>query len=69
MRSAHAAGNPAGVEAVWRELLTVLGADLELVDEDLHPETVALYTTLRPASRSRPGQPRQQSRRSAVSPN
>jgi DNA-binding SARP family transcriptional activator len=69
MRAAHSAGNPAGVEAVWQELLTVLGADLELVDEDLHPETITLYTTLRPASRNRPGQPRPQSRRTAVSPN
>jgi DNA-binding SARP family transcriptional activator len=54
MRSAHAAGNPAGVEAVWQELLAVLGADLELVDEDLHPETVACYSALRGSRRPRP---------------
>jgi DNA-binding SARP family transcriptional activator len=69
MRSAHAAGNPAGVEAVWQELLTVLGADLELVNEDLHPETVALYATLRPSGRTRAGQPAPRARRTTVSPN
>jgi DNA-binding SARP family transcriptional activator len=69
MRSAHAAGNPAGVEAIWQELLAVLGADLELVDEDLHPETVALYTTLRPSGRTRAGQAGAGGRRPAVSSN
>ena len=69
MRAAHAAGNPAGVEAVWQELLTVLGADLELVDEDLHPDTVALYATLRPSGRTRASQPNPQGRRTTVSPN
>jgi hypothetical protein len=54
---------------VWQELLTVLGADLELIDEDLHPETVALYATLRPAARARDGQPASRSRRTTVSPN
>ncbi len=52
MRAAHAAGNPAGVETVWQELLTVLGADPDLIDEDIHPETVALYTALRRPSRT-----------------
>src|SRR4029453_12363583 len=47
MRAAHAAGNPAGVETLWQELLAVLDTDLDLVDEDLHPDTVALYTSLR----------------------
>jgi DNA-binding SARP family transcriptional activator len=54
MRAAHAAGNPAGVEALWQELLAVLGTDLDLVDEDLHPDTVALYTSLRGSRRPRP---------------
>jgi DNA-binding SARP family transcriptional activator len=57
MRAAHAAGNPAGVEALWQELLAVLGTDLDLVDEDLHPDTVALYTSLRGSRRPRPAQP------------
>jgi DNA-binding SARP family transcriptional activator len=59
MRAAHAAGNPAGVDAVWNELLSVLDADLELIDDELHPETVALYTTLRPRGRRRPTGPQQ----------
>jgi DNA-binding SARP family transcriptional activator len=58
MRAADAAGNPAGVEAVWKELLSVLDADLELVDDELHPETVALYTALRPRARPRPADPK-----------
>jgi DNA-binding SARP family transcriptional activator/LysM repeat protein len=57
MRAAHAAGNPAGVETLWQELLAVLGTDLDLVDEDLHPDTVALYTSLRGSRRLRPAQP------------
>ncbi len=57
MRAARAAGNPAGVEAVWQELLTVLGADPDLIDEDVHPETIALYTALRRPSRTRPATP------------
>jgi len=56
MRAAHAAGNPAGVETLWQELLAVLGTDLDLVDEDLHPDTVALYTSLRGSRRPRPAQ-------------
>jgi DNA-binding SARP family transcriptional activator len=55
MRSADAAGNPAGVDAVWQELLSVLDADLELVDDELHPETIALYAELRPRGRPRRG--------------
>jgi DNA-binding SARP family transcriptional activator len=57
MRAAHAAGNPAGVEALWQELLAVLDTDLDLVDEDLHPDTIALYTSLRGSRRPRPAQP------------
>jgi DNA-binding SARP family transcriptional activator len=57
MRAADAAGNPAGVDAVWKELLSVLDADLELVDDELHPETIALYTALRPRGRPRPADP------------
>ena len=53
MRAADAAGNPAGVDAIWKELLTVLDADLDLVDDELHPETIALYTALRPKGRPR----------------
>jgi DNA-binding SARP family transcriptional activator len=58
MRAADAAGNPAGVDAVWRELLSVLDADLELVDDELHPETIALYAALRPRGRPKPAAPR-----------
>jgi DNA-binding SARP family transcriptional activator/LysM repeat protein len=47
MRAAHAAGNPAGVDTVLRELLHVLGAEDDPVDE-LHPQTVELYRQLRP---------------------
>jgi DNA-binding SARP family transcriptional activator len=57
MRAADAAGNPAGVDAVWKELLSVLDADLDLVDDELHPETIALYAALRPRGRPRPGTP------------
>jgi hypothetical protein len=57
MRAADAAGNPAGVDAVWTELLSVLDADLELVDDELHPETIALYAALRPRGRRRPTDP------------
>ncbi|HZD72437.1 MAG TPA: bacterial transcriptional activator domain-containing protein, partial [Actinomycetota bacterium] len=64
MRAAHAAANPAGVEAVWQELLTVLGTDPDLIDQDVHPDTVALYTALRRPSRTRP-QPHQQAARPA----
>ena len=58
MRAADSAGNPAGVDAVWRELLSVLDADLELVDDELHPETIALYAALRPRGRPKPQAPR-----------
>jgi hypothetical protein len=37
--------------------------DLDLVDEDLHPDTVALYTSLRGSRRP---QPAQQGRHSAI---
>ena len=47
MRAAHTAGNPAGVDTVLRELLQVLGAEDDPVDE-LHPQTVELYRKLRP---------------------
>ena len=57
MRAADAAGNPAGVDAVWKELLAVLDADLDLVDDELHPETIALYAALRPKGRPRPAAP------------
>jgi DNA-binding SARP family transcriptional activator len=57
MRAADAAGNPAGVDAIWKELLTVLDADLDLVDDELHPETIALYAGLRPKGRPRPAAP------------
>ncbi len=59
MRAADAAGNPAGVEAVWKALLSVLDADLELVDDEPHPETVALYTALRARGRPRPADPKE----------
>jgi DNA-binding SARP family transcriptional activator/LysM repeat protein len=65
MRAAHADGNPAGVETVWHELLTVLGADLDYVDQDVHPDTLALYADLRGRAHARPGRPTQP-RRSLV---
>jgi DNA-binding SARP family transcriptional activator len=46
MRSAYDAGNPSGVDAIMRELLHVLDAEAEPID-DLHPETVELYKKLR----------------------
>jgi two-component SAPR family response regulator len=58
MLAAHAAGSPSGVDSVWQELLKVLDADLDLVDEDLHPETVNLYTRLRGSRRLRSPWPR-----------
>jgi DNA-binding SARP family transcriptional activator/LysM repeat protein len=47
MRAAHVAGNPAGVDTILRELLHVLGAEDDPIDE-LHPQTVELYRQLRP---------------------
>jgi DNA-binding SARP family transcriptional activator len=46
MRAAYQTGNPPGVDAIMRELLHVLDAEGEPVDE-LHPETVELYKKLR----------------------
>jgi DNA-binding SARP family transcriptional activator len=46
MRAAYQTGNPPGVDAIMRELLHVLDAEGEPVD-DLHPETVELYKKLR----------------------
>jgi DNA-binding SARP family transcriptional activator len=46
MLAADAAGNPAGVDAVMRELIHVLDAEAEPLD-DLHPDTIALYKRLR----------------------
>lgn len=46
MRAAYDAGNPAGVDTIMRELLHVLDAEDEPID-DLHPETVQLYKKLR----------------------
>jgi DNA-binding SARP family transcriptional activator len=54
MRSANAAGNPAGVEAIMAELVHLVADDVEPFDA-VHPETLALYRRLsrRPlASRS-----------------
>jgi DNA-binding SARP family transcriptional activator len=47
MRAAHTAGNPAGVDTILRELLHILDAEDDPVDE-LHPQTVELYRQLRP---------------------
>jgi DNA-binding SARP family transcriptional activator len=44
--AAHAAGNPPGVDAIMRELIHVLDAEDEPLD-DLHPDTIALYKKLR----------------------
>jgi DNA-binding SARP family transcriptional activator len=46
MLAAYNAGNPTGVDAVMRELIQVLDAEAEPLD-DLHPDTVALYKKLR----------------------
>jgi len=46
MRAAYQTGNPPGVDAIMRELLHVLDAEGEPVDE-LHPQTVELYKKLR----------------------
>jgi Bacterial transcriptional activator domain/LysM domain len=45
LRAAHAAGNLAGVHAVWNELLRRVDDDMEPFDS-LHPETVELYQRL-----------------------
>jgi len=46
MRATYDAGNPAGVDTIMRELLHVLDAEDEPLD-DLHPDTIALYKKLR----------------------
>jgi DNA-binding SARP family transcriptional activator len=46
MRAAYDAGNAPGVDAIMRELLHVLDAEDEPIDE-LHPDTVELYKRLR----------------------
>lgn len=46
MLAAYTAGNPAGVDAIMRELIQVLDAEAEPLD-DLHPDTIALYKKLR----------------------
>lgn len=69
MRAADAAGNPAGVERVMDELMSVVAEEVEPYDM-VHPETAALYARLargrratalqqRATSRvgTRPGQP------------
>jgi len=45
MRSANAAGNPAGVEAIMAELVHLVADDIEPYDA-VHPETLALYRSL-----------------------
>lgn len=62
LRAADRQGNPAGVEAVMRELVSLLGSpltgqpprrDLARTDLDVvHPETAALYLSLRRRSQS-----------------
>jgi DNA-binding SARP family transcriptional activator len=46
MLAAYQSGNPAGVDAIMRELIQVLDAEAEPLD-DLHPDTIALYKKLR----------------------
>jgi DNA-binding SARP family transcriptional activator len=46
MLAADAVGNTAGIDATMRELVHVMGDELEPVD-DLHPETIKLYQQLR----------------------
>jgi DNA-binding SARP family transcriptional activator len=46
MLAADAAGNSAGIDATMRELVHVMGDELEPLD-DLHPETIKLYQQLR----------------------
>jgi hypothetical protein len=45
LRAADAAGNPAGVEAVMDELVSVVADEIEPYDA-VHPETYALYASL-----------------------
>ena len=45
MRAADAAGNPAGVERVMDELISVVAEEVEPYDV-VHPETAALYSKL-----------------------
>jgi hypothetical protein len=45
MRAADAAGNPAGVDAVMSELLTLVADGIEPLDA-VHPATMELYRTL-----------------------
>jgi DNA-binding SARP family transcriptional activator len=46
MLAADAAGNVAGIDATMRELVHIMGDELEPLD-DLHPETIKLYHQLR----------------------
>jgi DNA-binding SARP family transcriptional activator len=46
MLAAYQSGNPAGVDTIMRELIQVLDAEAEPLD-DLHPNTIALYKKLR----------------------
>ncbi len=45
MRAADAGGNPAGVEAVMHELVTLVAEEIEPLDS-IHPATVDLYRSL-----------------------
>jgi DNA-binding SARP family transcriptional activator len=45
MRAADLGGNPAGVEAVMRELVKLVGDDIEPLDS-VHPSTMELYRSL-----------------------
>jgi DNA-binding SARP family transcriptional activator len=48
MLAAYQSGNPAGVDTIMRELIQVLDAEDQPLD-DLHPDTIELYKKLRGA--------------------
>lgn len=54
LRTADALGNPEGVEAAMRELVTLVADDIEPYDA-VHPETWELYSSLSRRSRFRRG--------------
>jgi hypothetical protein len=56
MRAADVAGNPAGVDAVMAELITLVADDIEPLDA-VHPSTMDLYRQLSRRQRFGPSRP------------
>ena len=56
MRAADVGGNPAGVDAVMAELITLVADDIEPLDA-VHPSTMDLYRQLSRRQRFGPGRP------------